>query len=352
MQKDDMSLTLLAPDDEGRGISGSLTLGGYDRSRFEANNVSFPIDYGAERDLVVQLDSIGIHSANTSDKPNRTISEPISASIDSAVPEMWLSEGACAKFATELGLSYDDQTNFYTLNSTTHARLAQKNQIFTFRLLPKNSSDFVNVLLPWKAFDLNHFARGSGNETRYFPLRQAKDGRYTLGRVFLQEAYIVVDYESGDFAIHQAKFESQTSDIVALHAPDANNAPLPPSRGDLKLESEVWQVLDPKQIGIIFTAVVVTIVVVLLVIWFVWPRWRRRKTLEHAIEKSTPSDVWNKAELDGIDSRHETGGQFDAPELDAGLRVELPGSEALPQLLESSYRVAEANNDNQIHEIS
>lgn len=60
------------------------------------------------------------------------------------------------------------------------------------------------------------------NATSYFPIRRAaNDSQYTLGRAFLQEAYVVADYERSNFSIHQVVFDSQAQNIVAIHAPNS-----------------------------------------------------------------------------------------------------------------------------------
>ncbi|CAD6591030.1 MAG: hypothetical protein ASARMPREDX12_004894 [Alectoria sarmentosa] len=59
----------------------------------------------------------------------------------------------------------------------------------------------------------------------YFPLRQAvNESQYTLGRAFLQEAYVIVDYERSNFSVSQCRFEDGIStDLVAI--PSASETP-------------------------------------------------------------------------------------------------------------------------------
>ncbi|KAF1345448.1 hypothetical protein BDV97DRAFT_372648 [Delphinella strobiligena] len=57
------------------------------------------------------------------------------------------------------------------------------------------------------------------NATRYFTIRRAtNDTQYTLGRAFLQEAYVVTDYENKNFTVAQANFSATmpTSQIVPI----------------------------------------------------------------------------------------------------------------------------------------
>lgn len=67
---------------------------------------------------------------------------------------------------------------------------------------------------PYAAFDLElsypypHLnATQASPPTNYFPLRKAANAtQYTLGRSFLQETYLIVDYERNNFSISQAAF--------------------------------------------------------------------------------------------------------------------------------------------------
>ena len=96
------------------GISGSLTLGGYDRSRFLAHNMSFDFTSDSSTDLVVQLAGIqGLSSKKGENSTVRFLSKPLQVLINSAVPHIWLPEEVCSIFAAELGLMYNPRSNQY-----------------------------------------------------------------------------------------------------------------------------------------------------------------------------------------------------------------------------------------------
>src|ERR1019366_4883174 len=49
------------------------------------------------------------------------------------------------------------------------------------------------------------------NSSRYFPLkRAANDSQTTLGRAFLQEAYLIVDYERSNFSLYQRNWDANS----------------------------------------------------------------------------------------------------------------------------------------------
>ncbi|RAL66809.1 hypothetical protein DID88_007592 [Monilinia fructigena] len=67
----------------------------------------------------------------------------------------------------------------------------------------------VNITLPYAAFDWWAEYPLVQNATRYFPLKRASDSsQITLGRVFLQEAYLIADYERSQFSIHQRNWST------------------------------------------------------------------------------------------------------------------------------------------------
>lgn len=211
------------------GTVGSLTLGGYDLSRFTPNDVSFSFASDDSRSLTVGLQSITATNALQGDVTPLTTG--ILSLIDSTVSHIWLPSSACEIFERAFGLVYDDATDLYLINSTTHTKLLTLNPIVTFKLGNHvTSGPTVSISLPYGAFDLHlpYYTSNLTNSTNYFPLRRAaNDTQYTLGRTFLQEAYIIADYERQNFSVAQAILTSPIPPrhIVPILAPDAFTLP-------------------------------------------------------------------------------------------------------------------------------
>lgn len=141
--------------------------------------------------------------------------------IDSSVPDIWLPMSACQVFEQAFGLTYDPLTDLYLVNDSIHKQLQQKEPTVTFELgVMESEGPSVNITLPYGAFDLQASSPIYPNATNYFPLRRAtNETQQTLGRAFLQEAYIVADYERSNFSVYQAVFkEPNPSQIVAIHS--------------------------------------------------------------------------------------------------------------------------------------
>lgn len=165
-------------------VLGSLTLGGFDSSRFVANDVTFAFNQVDERDLTVQIESIVMTTGNTT---VYLLNHSIAAYIDSTIPYCYLPLDVCQQFEDAFGLSWDNDVQAYLVNDTLHDHLQAQNATVTFSV--GNATQSVNVSLPYAAFDLIAEYPLVTNTTRYFPLvRATNESQYTLGRTFLQEA--------------------------------------------------------------------------------------------------------------------------------------------------------------------
>ena len=196
---------------------GSLTLGGYDASRFIPNHVSFPLTGNNSTDPTIGI--LSITATGTLDNNVTLLSNEIATLVDTTLPFIWLPLSACQAFEQAFGLVWDDSNQLYLVNDTIHQRLLNQAPAVIFEL--GNSSlgqTSVNVTLPYEAFDLQASSPIFPNGTNYFPLRRASSpSQYTLGRTFFQEAFLLVDYEQSNFSISQSLFPVNTlSNIITI----------------------------------------------------------------------------------------------------------------------------------------
>lgn len=205
----------------GDSFLGSLTLGGYDKSRHHANNVSFEFDPNISQSLTVGLQSINATQTLVGDV------EPLQAGVysllDSGIPEIWLPLAACDIFESAFGLTYDNNTDRYLVNDTIHSSLLQLNPVITFTIGPQaTGGPSLAFELPYAAFDLQASYPIYSTPVNYFPIRRANNTEYTIGRTFLQEAYITVDYMRAKFHISSAAFPDSSSQELIAILPPAN----------------------------------------------------------------------------------------------------------------------------------
>jgi hypothetical protein len=202
---------------------GSLTLGGYDAKRLDTPK-NLTIVGGSEgyRPMLLGIEKI------TSDG-TELLEEPIVTALDSIVPHIWLPLSACKRFESAFGLIWDEKYELYIVNETQHSALSARNPSVTFTLSTGSEQDKDNrldVTLPYLAFDLlakPPFA-GLEKEVRYFPLKRAANHtQYTLGRTFLQEAYLIADYDRGAISLFPAVFPDSSGSLephpIAIYPP-------------------------------------------------------------------------------------------------------------------------------------
>ncbi|KAK0382871.1 hypothetical protein NLU13_8787 [Sarocladium strictum] len=196
-------------------VYGQLIFSGYDKSRFTENSVSFTMADDITRDLVVGLQSISYSGSTTT----TLLSNAIDIFIDSTDPNMWLPKEVCDAFEDAFNIHLDDDTGLYLINDTHRNSLLDTDAEVTFRLSDdKSGGETVSIALPYAAFDLRAEVPLVENGSYYFPLKRAdNESQYTLGRVFLQEAYLSADYERKTFNVSACTWNSGAeSDIVMI----------------------------------------------------------------------------------------------------------------------------------------
>lgn len=156
-----------------------------------------------ERDIVVGLQSIKLtDNARTG---LQLMPTPAYMYIDSLMPQIWLPLDACKKFEDAFGLVYDNATDLYLVNNTLHSSLVASGANVTFTIGGSTTGGpTVDIVLPYAAFDQQAKApyMGLTQTQTYFPLRRAQnETQYVLGRTFLQEAYLIVDWERQNFTV-------------------------------------------------------------------------------------------------------------------------------------------------------
>ena len=297
---------------QGKGVPNSLTLGGYDANRLVPHNTTFTLN--PSQNPEVYIDSITVQNSTMS---NDLVLSPdrISAVIDSSTPYLWFPKVACDRFANSLGLVYDSTLNLYTFpdNSSQRDVLQRSNLTFTFSLSDVSvSPNLVTIRLPYVAFDLqlrfpaipNTVAGAANAQKFYFPLRQAaSEDQYTIGRVFLQEAYLKTDYERNQFSIHQALFPAsplQDTQIVSITRPSTSTLSGPPSA-----KSHGMTISTGAIVGIVIGVLALTVLVTLAMLYC------RRRRNKPAVDDEKPPVALPRTLMDRF-RRHRQSTTFEA----------------------------------------
>ncbi|KAK3068270.1 hypothetical protein LTR53_014299 [Teratosphaeriaceae sp. CCFEE 6253] len=312
----------------------SLTLGGYDTNRFETSNMTFEMDSDNSRPLQVAIQSIigenTLGGAGIQLLPTETYHF-----IDSTVPHIWLPEDAIQAFVDNFGLTYDNDTDLFLINDTMRQTMLNNNPGVTFVLgASKYSSDTINIELPYAAFDMQASYPFYQNATNYFPIRRAANSsQCTMGRTFLQEAYLIADFDRNNFTVAQTSFTNMDSQhLVAI------DKYVPPPTTSTSTTPSATPKAHGIGTGVIVGAVIAAIAGVTFVVLGVWFFIRRNKRKHQPLPTSDPEKP------DGVVDGY-TDDRKDDTRVSQHVLVEAPDNHKRPSELASPAMVSEVEGD-------
>ncbi|KAK3306887.1 aspartic peptidase domain-containing protein [Chaetomium strumarium] len=300
------------------GTVASLTLGGYDTLRFVPHGTTFSLD-PVTRLPTVRLRGITAEVPSMEQAPTKnwtsaahplvTMDDAIVAIIDSSTPYLWLPTEVCERFAAALNLTWREDLGVYVfVNGSQYMHYQSDTSLsFTFSLSSYQNADnfgrpletpgVVNITLPSAAFaqllryPFKNVVQWGDSSIPYFPLKrstkQVNDNQYIIGRVFMQEAYIITSYDRASYSIHQSRFPDNAATNYSLEAitrPD--DSPYPKYEGPTTTTSG----LNAGQItGIVLSAFVSGSILALL-LWFCLIRKRKDKQKEPSGQEEDNED--------------------------------------------------------------
>ncbi|KAK3634946.1 hypothetical protein LTR56_005804 [Elasticomyces elasticus] len=257
---------------------GSLVFGGYDASLLDKTNAISDVPFSGDtsRDLQLQVQSITYDTLGSTP----LLTESIDVFIDSMVTQLWLPTSVCTSFETAFNLTWNSSQQLYLVDVDIHTALSTQNPTFTFNLA-SHAGGNLSIVLPYAAFDLKASVPMVDSESYYFPLQRAENvSRYTLGRVFLQEAYVIADYDRHSFSVSRKASTSGDHKLLPICAP---GNPGPCGSGSLSAGAKA---------GIAIGAVAIAGLIASL-LWLWW-RSRARKGIQ---------DVQNTVPYTGHDEK-------------------------------------------------
>ena len=265
-------------------------------ARFINHDVEFSIPL-RDTNLRALVRGIGATAGSSQDAPEHWDGDTLALSemddafhvlFDSATPFMWLPDSICDSFADAFNLTYDDSLDLYNISNDQYREFQKEDSHeFVFSLSaadnrddfgdPLNMRGVVNITIPIQAFIsvAEYPFKGEAIEygspsVPYFSLRRAGDNAtFVLGRSFLQEAYLLTQYDKALFSVHQAKFPDEPhddADIVPIEQPV--DTPYP-----LQKEVEHGGLTIPQIAGIVI-GISAAVLLTIIAVWF-W--WRRRR---------------------------------------------------------------------------
>ncbi|KAI9699583.1 MAG: hypothetical protein M1820_007082 [Bogoriella megaspora] len=274
--------------------SGSLVLGGFDAARIEEPTESFKIGEGDNNVSVLNVSVSSIQVESTKFETTELLNEGASleALIDSAVHHLYLPPSICDQLQQSFGLVYDEEVEIYTI--TEAQRQANKRNIDAFWLSLTNGSEdsTVTIRFPYEAFDAPEYLspRKSENGPMSFPLKKASEGPVVLGRTFLQESYVIADYERSTFHVASARIPApwETETLVAVQGNRTWAHTVPTNYyilGNSIVSSQTALIVTPDQLFLLVFFVVFVVLSITPTFFILW-RIRQAERERHATLKS------------------------------------------------------------------
>lgn len=251
--------------------SGSFIFGGYDEARFNpANSIKAFRDISQiNRNWASNL-YVSLLNITDDDSPNRSLMPDFSGlnmNINTDVPHIWLPAEICQSFDKVFNLTRDLEHDLYLLDETMSAGIKKKNSTLNFQIAANvTTNETTNIIVPWSFMILSTSI--DGKDRPYIPIRCTDNQKsFTLGRSFLQAAYLTVNHDDSTFRLGQALYPGPNSSVVAM-----------PS------SAKTGQAISTGTI----TGIVCGLVVGAAILYLSYLIWQRRKRAQAAVAAEEP----------------------------------------------------------------
>jgi hypothetical protein len=184
--------------------------------------------------------------------------------IDTNVPYLYLTQAKCDSIAKAFNLTYDAQSDRYLISDQVHSILQDSAAGLHFELQAQQVQDgkftstiIIGRTLSYHSLNLyDGWPFGTGG--RYFPMRVASRYNFVLGRAFLQDHYMVANYENQTFNLHEIDWTAPPTEKQIVMTP-------PTSREVLKGPHKSAKPLSPVAIAGIVTGAIFFLLILLLI---------------------------------------------------------------------------------------
>lgn len=344
-------------------VPGSLVLGGYDKSRC----LTTPIVSGTD---VFELTDIGLGVAS-GDSPflkdeqlpvrNLLQSDGLSsvkAYPNPGVPYLYLPQQTCAAIAEHLPVVFNETLGLYIWNisAPSYQDIINSPSYLSFDFSSGISTS--TIYLPFALLNLTLEWPLVNSPTQYFPCSpyQSPDGRFHLGRAFLQGAFMAQNWQTGQLMLAQAPGPDMTDSSLATISVNDTSLVSPMTKAppwdstwasklmafqrngsdalsDADATSPGHNGLSARAVAGVVVGIVVAVMLVGGAMW-VWLRRKKTKVARTDDEKmssgivelrETPAEAFS-SEISEVwaPGKHEL--TFDPIELDAATMNELDGT--------------------------
>ncbi|KAL8869176.1 MAG: hypothetical protein Q9174_004465 [Haloplaca sp. 1 TL-2023] len=251
------------------------------------------------RDLVVGLQRITATESNGS--TSSLLSSPHLTFIDSTIPYIYLPLAACRLFERVFGLTWNETYGMYLIDEDLHRELSTRDPVITFEIANSlTPGPTVDIALPYLAFYLPYLPYFDTPSLRYFPIQRAdNDTQLTLGRAFLQEAYVTTDYQRRNFSVSPCRFEEDMGENILPILSQSSRVgvdPEPSSTDPTSNSNNSTSLLTRQEIIGVTVGSMFGSFLALVTAYLLYKKWRRRKGSEDEQLEATRSSARIKQE--------------------------------------------------------
>ncbi|KAH8894077.1 acid protease [Thozetella sp. PMI_491] len=228
------------------GTVGSLVLGGYDTLRYTPHSTSFTLDPNTRspsvrvRGVTATISSLDKAPTqwNSTQQTLVAMKDSVVAVIDTSTPYLWMPTIACERFAALFNLTWSDDYGVYLFPDTeAYTKFLDAESLsIVFSLSSFENSDItgplnvpgiVNITISPAAFaqtlryPFKNLISYGAPGVPYFPLKRQNltgTNKYVIGRAFMQEAYLRMNYDNEVFSVHQALFPDNAATNFSVYS--------------------------------------------------------------------------------------------------------------------------------------
>ncbi|KAI0433405.1 aspartic peptidase domain-containing protein [Xylaria sp. FL1042] len=240
-------------------MPGSLYFGGYDQNRIIGDILTETDDYTK----AISLNDISIRVVDGSSPwsfnsmsgllaaNNASItSGGIKVSVDGCSPYLTLPQSTCDAIADHLPVKYNQKLGLYIWqqNNPKYSQIVNSASALDFTFLGGSNTQRVNISVPFRHLNLTLTDPLVDSDEQYFPCYTGPSSGYTLGRAFLQDAFVGANWDSKTWWLAQAPGPNiPSANVVTLNQGDTEIAA---SSNDWKESwSGSWKALTPDDVA-------------------------------------------------------------------------------------------------------
>ncbi|KAK5633228.1 hypothetical protein RRF57_008942 [Xylaria bambusicola] len=196
-------------------MPSSLYFGGYDQNRIVGDILTETDDY--TKAIVLKDISMGVVDGmspwefDSKDgllaANNASISSGgIKVSVDGCSPYLTLPQSTCDAIAEHLPVKFNQKLGLYIWqqDDPKYSQIVSSASALDFTFLAGSNTKYVTISVPFRHLNLTLTQPLVDTDEQYFPCYTGPSGGYTLGRAFLQDAFVGANWDSKTWWLAQA----------------------------------------------------------------------------------------------------------------------------------------------------